>query len=589
MIRPVAGNKEDHKELVRPMQSTSDWTDDEDGFDRVFKTQLWWWQEFRDLQNHVRGLKADVELDFEAWKTEHDLQQQRDLSEREYHRWKRGSYKLRETWEHHNRVRRFDRESFKIRAQRDGAGDDIFQHYTMQVKARLAKHGFNQPIHLHQDPSKQDQLTTWMEYLAKEYRMLDDLQKKNDNTKVEVEQAWKCIMESQHWPASRKNEQFIEGPDAEDLSEEVQRAEHKMEYALVNVERAQIRRQMYADMEPSVGDPGPRRAELEAQEATERHRIAKEVFEQCLRYQKCRRDAPGILARSENFALYVHWAENQIPLIKAEMAAAKELAAQDQVPSSGSESQSLPAPPMLVVSENVSEQIPLDHVVQEGEGEGEAFSQSVSGKPKQTGSRKRKHSQDGNEDGHSASAPDSERAKRRRDSETETVIAEKGLSPQERHSSQHPALSVAASVPSEASNSSLSEVPSDAFSDHFVAIFRAPLQGDTSQRRPKAKGEIVQRSEVPRRSARIAQLHQKKKKEAAEAVGTTSRKLPKAKREISQPSKGARKSARIAEQRRKKEAAEAMRVAGPSKASKAKSQAGTRAKRRKEQMRGKGK
>jgi hypothetical protein len=44
-----------------------------------------------------------------------------------------------------------------------------FPQYRKMVRARLARHKFTRPYHLDKDPSRQDQLTTWVEYLNYEY------------------------------------------------------------------------------------------------------------------------------------------------------------------------------------------------------------------------------------------------------------------------------------------------------------------------------------------------------------------------------------------------------------------------------------
>ncbi|KAI1498084.1 hypothetical protein F5X99DRAFT_432308 [Biscogniauxia marginata] len=52
---------------------------------------------------------------------------------------------------------------------REDHGHGEFLEYAEEVKHRLAKHGFTQTFQLEEDPKRQDNLTTWIEYLNYEY------------------------------------------------------------------------------------------------------------------------------------------------------------------------------------------------------------------------------------------------------------------------------------------------------------------------------------------------------------------------------------------------------------------------------------
>lgn len=542
MIPRVARSREDHKELLRPIQGIANSIDS-----WVIQAQLGRWQEFQILQNQARGLEGDDELDFEVWNEGNDEYELKNLGEYQFLKWRAkmsaNPDELQESWEFDKRLRKAGREWFRNRCQQHGAGDDIFQHYSMGVKARLADRGLSQPFPLDENPKNQDQLTTWIEYLAMEYGIQDELQQKDRDAKLEVEQAWKCIMDSRHWLPCQKTQKYQTGPASFHMRREEEEMEAILQSYSTELEKCKSRLEHHERLERvsrTCLKERVKQLELKVQETAERHKIAHELFEQCTRYRRSLLGAREALEKSSRLSLYVRWAEDQIPLIKAEIAPAAKSSVEHEVPYASSRSRSLSEPSVPAVFEYKVEN-EAEHESLLVQGLEEEACKRLS--EEQTNSKKRKYSQDESENGDIGLTSGSGLEKRRRQSETHSPIMEKDPKLQEGHSSQDFGASVAASTASEAASSPLSEVPSEAFTNTSPQV-----RVETPQKHPKTKRKTVQPSQEPRRSARVAEARQKKEAAAAELAATAS----KASTSKSRPGAGfsSRRSRRVVKQDR---------------------------------------
>jgi hypothetical protein len=83
-----------------------------------------------------------------------------------------------------------------LESQRPTTGEEgRFPVYSKAVKERLRRHGFTRMFQLDKDPTRQDKLTTWIEYLAYEYwwydrRMLSKRQQRRHD------EAWRKLVDS---------------------------------------------------------------------------------------------------------------------------------------------------------------------------------------------------------------------------------------------------------------------------------------------------------------------------------------------------------------------------------------------------------
>lgn len=60
----------------------------------------------------------------------------------------------------------------------------------------MRKHEFTQPFQLRQDPSEQDSLTTWVEFLGYEYKVNDDFISSMREYQQDYDNAWKLLIDS---------------------------------------------------------------------------------------------------------------------------------------------------------------------------------------------------------------------------------------------------------------------------------------------------------------------------------------------------------------------------------------------------------
>ncbi|KAK3111595.1 hypothetical protein LTR53_012998 [Teratosphaeriaceae sp. CCFEE 6253] len=75
-------------------------------------------------------------------------------------------------------------------------GEWGFQRYAERMKKRLAKYGFTRPFQLESDLSRQDALTTWIEYLGYEYWFYDQSATYVEHCQRKHDEAWKKLVDS---------------------------------------------------------------------------------------------------------------------------------------------------------------------------------------------------------------------------------------------------------------------------------------------------------------------------------------------------------------------------------------------------------
>jgi hypothetical protein len=75
-----------------------------------------------------------------------------------------------------------------------GRGD--FSEYVREAKRRLEKHGFNRTFQLDEDPTRQDELTTWIEYLNYEYSWYDRYERSVHRLQSKYDGTWKELVDS---------------------------------------------------------------------------------------------------------------------------------------------------------------------------------------------------------------------------------------------------------------------------------------------------------------------------------------------------------------------------------------------------------
>ena len=168
-------NPEGHCELLRPWQDNwradYHWGGGHDTYEswQVFKRQLKRWQDFRKWQRHNRGLDDGGFPAYVEWKKRMvTLWFVPEEAARKLLKIETDSSYLKEDWERYQ-----DRRAAQRYYCREPHSSDDLSAYADAMKRRLAQHGFTQPFQLQKDPTQQDALTTWVEYLNYKYFWLD--------------------------------------------------------------------------------------------------------------------------------------------------------------------------------------------------------------------------------------------------------------------------------------------------------------------------------------------------------------------------------------------------------------------------------
>ncbi|AEO66438.1 uncharacterized protein THITE_2128505 [Thermothielavioides terrestris NRRL 8126] len=130
--------------------------------------------------------------------------------------------------------RRYWKERRKWRQQnvRENTGVDGFAGYVDAVKRRLAAHGFFKPFRLEQDPSRQDRLTTWIEYLNYAYWWDDRNSARLAVLQPQHEEAWRELQKLHPAPGYHITEALLlSREEAEKRTRERLEAEKALENA----------------------------------------------------------------------------------------------------------------------------------------------------------------------------------------------------------------------------------------------------------------------------------------------------------------------------------------------------------------------
>ncbi|KAI1504212.1 hypothetical protein F5X99DRAFT_406282 [Biscogniauxia marginata] len=79
---------------------------------------------------------------------------------------------------------------------REDRGRGGFSEYVAEAKRRLARHGFTKAFEFDKDPTRQDKLTTWIEYLNYEYSWLDRHTRMFTRLQPDYDKGWQRLVDS---------------------------------------------------------------------------------------------------------------------------------------------------------------------------------------------------------------------------------------------------------------------------------------------------------------------------------------------------------------------------------------------------------
>ncbi|CAH0019329.1 unnamed protein product [Clonostachys rhizophaga] len=188
LLEDVLTDPSKYTDILRPWQGHPDNTFPEG----IFMRQLQSWQDFRKWQTDNRG-RDDDDNDFPTYVRRWKRICKRDLRAGAYIEWlaevEADPSCLKSDWDQMQLLRKRQRRLYREH------GCDSFHGYAEAVKRRLTRHGFVRPIQLHEDPKKQDQLTTWIEYLNYEYWWFDKHTSDIERLEPDHDKAWQELVD----------------------------------------------------------------------------------------------------------------------------------------------------------------------------------------------------------------------------------------------------------------------------------------------------------------------------------------------------------------------------------------------------------
>lgn len=313
LLDHVSRHPENYRDMLRFWCSGDDWL--------VYTMQWERWQKFRKWQRDNRG-SLDVQAEFEREKVELTVASLKysgkDLSKDTEEQWAQLFERVRNRrgWEH-----RYTVEGDVISKR----GEARFPAYVKAMRARLERHGLSRPVRLDRDHQKQDPLTTWIEYLNYEYWVHDRFADKAAKLQPRYETTLRDLMDADVLLPG-------ETPDSVcDLHHGfiIQREKRVADEAVDAAEAAVA----VAKKDLDTRDHAARRPRQEAELARVRANLKKAVeaadavkkrSELIFAFGSVYNPFSQSRREAEKHEILLEWILDQVPLIEAEMAEAKE-------------------------------------------------------------------------------------------------------------------------------------------------------------------------------------------------------------------------------------------------------------------------
>ncbi|RSL43878.1 hypothetical protein CEP54_014913 [Fusarium duplospermum] len=319
LIDEVLEKPEEHRELIQPLQRHPELNQPFD----IFLEQGERWKDFRKWQKDNRGLEDENDT-YEAYVKVATFWTNRlklDWARAEFEeKLKKNPFCLEREWGHQQKDR--NRQRLRCRERGCNGSADYFE----AVKRRLASHGITRPFELKEDPTQQDQLTTWIEYLGYEYWWLDGHAEDMERLGPKHDEAWKKLVDTK-----------IVGPhdtieDVRSMRGSLQR-ENDVQQAHTELRMAKAEAQRVFNLTQE----SPERFLIPEKQRVEMlNKVAQDVERAERRYKrvKVRNDKVSAFVGSTHeyhhadikwtcHRLYVQWVLGQLPLVEAEMVEAE--------------------------------------------------------------------------------------------------------------------------------------------------------------------------------------------------------------------------------------------------------------------------
>jgi hypothetical protein len=317
LLEDVSKNPEEYRNLVSHWQfndKPNDW--------KVFRRQFAAWLGFRRLQKFARGQNAD-----DYWE---DVRQ----DGRRLREFGRHPLVLSDEWQNMDmrppgakegeRIvsfngRRWDWKAF-VGRRGTGTKQHRFLEYVEALKERLAKHGFTRQFQLDEDPTRQDKLTTWIEYLGYEYWWYDQLAPSKRGEQL-YQEAWKNLSDSVVLRPFETEEHICDTASAFQHASEEERAKEAVE----STESAIIWFQQAMSV-PQRSRPSSQELQRRLQKAQSELDAARREYNSIKRRNDlieafCRKTRNYQVAKchAERHSVLLRWMLQQVPLIEFEL------------------------------------------------------------------------------------------------------------------------------------------------------------------------------------------------------------------------------------------------------------------------------
>ncbi|KAK2804301.1 hypothetical protein FQN51_002392 [Onygenales sp. PD_10] len=178
--------------------------------------------------------------------------------------------------------------------------DGRFALYAMAVSERLTKHGFTRTFQLDEDLTRQDKLTTWIEYLSFEYYLHDIFALSTRQQKF-IRDEWQKLVDSEVLRPSDTEDSIYSVESGYQERNEEERAKRVMESAESAVTSAE-------EASPAALDA----AEKEYASVKKRNGLINKFFKTTMDIRRRRKKA-------ENHGKLIQWISQQFPLIELEL------------------------------------------------------------------------------------------------------------------------------------------------------------------------------------------------------------------------------------------------------------------------------
>lgn len=195
-------------------------------------------------------------------------------------------------------------------AQRQGRKQGAFSRHDSQVRAILSRHNFDKQIQLTEDPSQQDPLSTWAEYLALKYRAYDRHQRAYQRKQQHFDREWKKLQGAGIVPASDTPDDFNGKRIAAAQEQKVRKARTALQSAEAKLQSAK-----------AAHDSEERILELQARIVQLQQTLdaAKKGSSMMTAFLDATSGYWGLQKESQRQEKFLKWMLQQVPIIEQEM------------------------------------------------------------------------------------------------------------------------------------------------------------------------------------------------------------------------------------------------------------------------------